>query len=146
MKEGLPSSICATCIERLRVAYEFRNICLQSDQTLQRYLQEDSKSGIVSSHSLHTPTKFDFTLSSGTQDSLPCEETHNEEYIHLKHFLDTDEELPKEEPLVDGTPSRSSSPDNSLTSSFLDNQGEDQLVQIHTVKFLIYPIKLLNQL
>jgi KRAB domain-containing zinc finger protein len=98
-KEGLPSLICATCIERLRVAYDFRNICLQSDHTLHRYishLQEDSKQNL-GARPLTTPTKFDFAIPTTTQDDIPIsvEEPQNAEYLHLKHFLDNDEDLAK---------------------------------------------------
>lgn len=96
-KEGLPSLICATCIERLRVAYDFRNICLQSDQTLNRYithLQEENKQSL-GGRLLNSPTKFDFAISTTTQDEIPIivEEPQNAEYLHLKHFLDNDEDL-----------------------------------------------------
>lgn len=101
LKEGLPSLICPACIERLRIAYDFRNSCLQSDQTLQRYmnqLQEEVKQ-TSASRSLMTPTKFEFSMSSGSQDSISntTEDAQNGEYLPLKHFLDNDEDISKTE-------------------------------------------------
>ncbi|KAK4886553.1 hypothetical protein RN001_002824 [Aquatica leii] len=129
MKEGLPSLICTTCIERLRVAYDFRSVCLQSDNTLQRYishLQDEAKQTINGQRPLTTPTKFDFGIPNSASDNLPCiiEEPQNAEYLHLKHFLDNDEELTKSENLVDTT-SRSTSPDsNTVTVNFVNNNHQ----------------------
>ncbi|KAF5285974.1 hypothetical protein FQA39_LY16485 [Lamprigera yunnana] len=126
MKEGLPSLICTTCIERLRVAYDFRSTCIQSDSTLQRYishLQDEAKQTINGQHSLTTPTKLEFSFPNSSNDNLPCiiEEPQNAEYLHLKHFLDNDEELTKNENLVDTT-SPSVSPDiNTVNVTFVDN-------------------------
>lgn len=108
--------ICGTCIDRVRIAYDFRNICLQSDHTLQRYishLQEEAKQD-VSGRPLTTPTKFDFGLPPAPQDSIPCiiEEPQNAEYLHLKHFLDNDEDLTKNEQLIDAATSRSTTPES----------------------------------
>lgn len=106
LKEGLPSLICANCIDRLRVAYDFKNACLQSDQTLQRYvshLQEEEEKEVGSSFSAEslglTNSKFDFTIPVG-DSSLPIiieEEQQTGEFLHLKHFLDNEEELSKQE-------------------------------------------------
>jgi KRAB domain-containing zinc finger protein len=132
-KEGLPSLICATCIERLRVAYDFRNICLQSDHTLHRYishLQEDSKQNL-GARPLTTPTKFDFAIPTTTQDDIPIsvEEPQNAEYLHLKHFLDNDEDLAKNDSLVDVPRSSSASPDSPSTTGFLNSQNQHEQPQ-----------------
>lgn len=100
LKEGLPSLICSTCIERLRVAYDFKNICLQSDHTLLRYishLQDDDSKDNSEARSLATPTKFDFAITTESEENIPIsiEEPQNAEYLHLKHFLDNDEDLVK---------------------------------------------------
>ncbi|CAG9858007.1 unnamed protein product [Phyllotreta striolata] len=100
LKEGLPTLICALCIEHLRVAYDFRLTCIQSDETLNRYIrvQEESKQ-----HPLCiTTTKFEYTTSNSSgntaQINILSEETaeNTDEYLHLKHFLDNDEELAKQ--------------------------------------------------
>lgn len=125
MKEGLPSLICTTCIDRLRVAYDFRSVCLQSDTTLQRYvahLQNEAKQALSST------SKFDFTIPT-TQESLPniIEEPQNA--FELKHFLDNDEELNKTDHLVDATTSPSSSPDPTTTFLNVSVQHEQQATQ-----------------
>lgn len=124
IKEGLPSLICGTCIERLRIAYDFRIVCLQSDHTLNRYIShlDDTKQNVnIVGRSLMTPTKFEFGLQTSNNEVIPMigEEPQNAEYLHLKHFLDNDEELTKSENLVDTTASRSSSPDDAQTGTSL---------------------------
>ncbi|KAJ8912885.1 hypothetical protein NQ315_011208 [Exocentrus adspersus] len=111
LKEGLPSLICGACIERLRIAYDFRIVCLQSDQTLGRYIThlDDNKQNLsLVGRPLMTPTKFEFGLSTSNNEVLPI----IGEELHLKHFLDNDEELTKNETLVDTAISRSSTPDD----------------------------------
>lgn len=113
--------ICANCIEKLRAAYDFRNTCLQSDHTLQRYishLQEEASKPNNCDRPLTTPTKFELGISSAPSEGLPCiiEEPQNAEYLHLKHFLDNDDDITKSEHLVDTATSRSTSPDPSLAT------------------------------
>lgn len=131
LKEGLPSLICSTCIDKLRVAYEFRNVCIQSDQTLQRYishLQDEAKQQNSNGRPLTTPTKFEFTISHPVQDGLPCiiEEPQNAEYLHLKHFLDNDDELLKSEQIVETQTSRSTSPDQHSNTNFIATEHHIQ--------------------
>lgn len=120
----MSSLICTACIERLRVAYDFRNSCLQSDQTLQRYmnqLQEEVKQ-TSASVPLMTPTKFEFGMSSGSQDSISnvTEDTQGGEYLPLKQFLEQGEVITKSENFLNAAASRNSEiakTDNFLTVS-----------------------------
>lgn len=128
LKEGAPSLICTACIEKLRIAYDFRNACLQSEHTLQRYANqiqvEAKQQNSINNRPLVTPTKFEFTISNVAQEGLPCiiEEPQNQEYLHLKHFLDTNGELLKSEQIVETTqPSRSSTPDQRNTTTFISD-------------------------
>ncbi|CAH1160007.1 unnamed protein product [Phaedon cochleariae] len=132
LKQGLPSLICEICIDHLRVAYDFRLVCLQSDQTLERYLSlpdRDSKQE-TNTRQLSTPTKFDFSVGTTTEENLSIieEEPQNAEYIHLKHFLDNDEEASKSdlqsEQELEGNDSRSSSPDHDEDAGPLQNKIE----------------------
>lgn len=67
-------------------------------------LQEEVKQ-TSASRSLMTPTKFEFNMSTGGQDSITnvSEETQNAEYLPLKHFLDNDEEISKTETFLSAT-------------------------------------------
>ncbi|KAK9717956.1 Zinc-finger associated domain (zf-AD) [Popillia japonica] len=128
LKEGAPSLICTACIEKLRIAYDFRNACLQSEHTLQRYANqiqvEAKQQNSINNRPLVTPTKFEFTISNVAQEGLPCiiEEPQNQEYLHLKHFLDTNGELLKSEQIVETTQtSRSSTPDQRNTTTFISD-------------------------
>ncbi|KRT80259.1 zinc-finger associated domain containing protein, partial [Oryctes borbonicus] len=129
-KEGLPSFICAMCIEKLRIAYDFRTVCLQSDQALQRYtnhLQGEAKDQ-SSNRSLTTPTKFEYTISTVTQDGLPCIIEEPQKYLHLEHFLDN-EELLKSEQLGETTQSsRSSTPERNNSGGFITSEDGGQTV------------------
>lgn len=128
MKEGFPSLICATCIERLRIAYDFRNVCLQSDQTLQKYGPVNLDDSVKHSRLLSTPTKFEFVTCANGQSSEIVSmngETQNSEYLHLKQFLDSEVDLPKSEHIVGDSPS--ASPDTSIADSFLNENGLDPI-------------------
>lgn len=121
----MPSLICANCIEKLRAAYDFRNACLQSDHTLQRYishLQEEASKPSNCDRPLTTPTKFELGISSAPSEGLPCiiEEPQSAEYLHLKHFLDNDDDITKSEHLVDTAASRSTSPDPALAAGMCE--------------------------
>lgn len=118
----MPSLICGACIERLRVAYDFRNSCLQSDQTLQRYvnqLHEEVKQ-TSAAVPLMTPTKFEFSMSSGSQDSISnvTEDTQSGEYLPLKQFLENDGDITKSETFMSSGVSRAEmhKADNFLTA------------------------------
>lgn len=65
---------------------------MQSDSILERYILEAKQVG--NGRPLTTPTKFDFPT---PQESLPCiiEEPRNAEYLHLKHFLDNEDDVAK---------------------------------------------------
>lgn len=117
----MSSLICSACIERLRVAYDFRNSCLQSDQTLQRYmsqLQEEVKQ-TSTSVPLMTPTKFEFGITSGSQDSISnvTDDTQGAEYLPLKQFLEHDEVITKSESFLNPGASRAS--EIAKTNNFL---------------------------
>lgn len=122
MKEGYPSLICSTCIERLRVAYDFRLVCLQSDHTLSKYLEHlsiNNKQKIISERPLSTPTKFEFPTSSTQSRNSPVNDEcqQNVEYLHLKHFLDSDDEISRSETLLSKDTSRFNSPDSTSTGA-----------------------------
>lgn len=93
-------------------------MCLQSDHTLSKclgHLPADSKQeACIEERPLNTPTKFEFTITNNTNEisSIISDEPQNTEYFHLKHFLDSNDELAKTEQLIEGNRSRSNSPDN----------------------------------
>lgn len=133
--------ICSACIERLRIAYEFKNICIQSAQTLERCMgqsNENNKSHIIPTRPLSTPTKFEFEIEPESKNSITCtiEEPQSSEYLNLKHFLDNEEELSKPTHLVEVSTSRSTSPDEASTSTrFIESNGgnrQPQILQIRT--------------
>lgn len=71
---------------------------------------------------LTTPTKFDFVIPTSTPEAITeiIDEPQNSEYIHLKHFLDNDEESSKNDQELD-IPSRSSTPDVSQSKGKNNN-------------------------
>lgn len=79
-KEGLPSFICSSCIERLRVSYDFRTVCLQSENTLQKYGGGPMSIAITPENVIENIV-------------ITTEGSSNAEYVHLKHFLDNEDEL-----------------------------------------------------
>ncbi|XP_050515593.1 zinc finger protein 436-like [Diabrotica virgifera virgifera] len=137
LKERVASLICSVCIERLRVAYDFRIVCLQSDATINRYLciQDDSKQQgtSIETRTLSTPTKFEFsiaTTAASETTALLTEDHQNSEYIHLKHFLDSDEVLMKQDDLIKNEvkhcEERTASPQNAATSIEFISKTEDR--------------------
>nr|XP_023019661.1 uncharacterized protein LOC111508414 [Leptinotarsa decemlineata] len=96
LKEGLPSLICETCIDRLRVAYDFRVICLQSDYTLSRYLNLSEEK-----YRMSYASKYPCTVTPPNENlSMINTDEQNIGYIHLKHFLDSEEEQMKNDRLL----------------------------------------------
>lgn len=119
MKEGFPSLICSSCIDRLRIAYDFRLVCLQSDQTLCKYLEhisinsKQTKNFVEGTLSLPT-TKFGFGTS--TSEFVYNERQQNVEYVQLKHFLDSDNDINRSENVVS---TRCTSPDSTCKGRYL---------------------------
>ncbi|KAL3267217.1 hypothetical protein HHI36_011352 [Cryptolaemus montrouzieri] len=128
-KEGLPSLICSSCIERLRVSYDFRNVCLQSDNTLQKYIGHLRSFTTMSEAGTISIPKIQFTAANIIENVVITEEPQNAEYLHLKHFLDNEEELKNDSLVI----SRGTSPDDISTPAFLDNQ-ETHLQELTTPK------------
>lgn len=87
LKKGIPSLICIACIERLRVAYEFRNICLQSDKTLQQHinqLQENEKNVSEVEVERHT-----------LSNCQSIKDETEEEYSHLRQIFERNDKITK---------------------------------------------------
>lgn len=92
-KEGIPSFICSSCIERLRVSYDFRTVCLQSESTLQKCGHLRSFTAISEGGTISIP-KLEFTQANIIENIvITTDESPNTEYLHLKHFLDNEDEL-----------------------------------------------------
>ncbi|XP_060532068.1 zinc finger protein ZFP2-like isoform X3 [Cylas formicarius] len=96
-RSGLSSLICEQCLATLRISYNFRTSCISTDQILQKCLSDNIDFKQPLERQLLTPTKFDFSISNHETIPLLSEETQNSEYLHLKHFLDNEEELDKSE-------------------------------------------------
>ncbi|KAF5285977.1 hypothetical protein FQA39_LY16488 [Lamprigera yunnana] len=81
--------ICIFCIEKLRTAYDFQKLCVDSDNTLKRYLnnQEHSKHGLCDDRSLATPTKFDYSLQMQIQNNVELQN----DYLNLRSLLEDSE-------------------------------------------------------
>lgn len=117
----MPSLICAPCIDRLRVAYDFRNSCLQSDQTLQRYLGQLQEE--VKQNDLPRLPVSDFNMTT-TQDV--AEQPRTAEYIPLKHFLDNDEEMAKTEGYAETGPAGGGDGSIITTTVYLNFEEQQQ--------------------
>ncbi|KRT80264.1 zinc-finger associated domain containing protein, partial [Oryctes borbonicus] len=50
LKEDFTQLICSTCVDKLRIAYDFRILCLQSDNTLQQYLSQQKVTTTVQTY------------------------------------------------------------------------------------------------
>ncbi|KAK9885611.1 hypothetical protein WA026_012375 [Henosepilachna vigintioctopunctata] len=129
-KEGLPSLICSSCIERLRISYDFKNVCLQSDNTLQKYIGQTFTTISEGTTILNPKIEFrESTIINNVVDNVVIQASHNVEYIHLKHFLDNEEELKNDSVAI----SRGTSPDNIATPAFLESQ-DSHLQELTTPK------------
>ncbi|XP_044748091.1 gastrula zinc finger protein XlCGF57.1-like [Coccinella septempunctata] len=92
-KEGLPSFICSTCIDRLRVSYDFRTVCLQSENTLQKCVSGHLR-GFTTISESGTISKMEFGGANIIENIvITTQDSPNAEYLHLKHFLDNEDEL-----------------------------------------------------
>lgn len=69
---------------------------------------------------LNTPTKFEFATSSIEHvSSVERDDQRNVEYLHLKHFLDSDDEITRPGNLLSKTSSRCNSPDSTTTGEYI---------------------------
>ncbi|CAH0560206.1 unnamed protein product [Brassicogethes aeneus] len=129
-KDNISTLLCTNCIDRLRISYDFRIVCLNSDQTLQRFLANPHEDKRI----LTTPTKFDFTIPTTTHETINgiIEDPQNTEYIHLKHFLDNEEELNKPDELGDVN-SRSTTPENTTTEYLATSNQQIQHIQTEQI-------------
>lgn len=75
--------------------YDFKNLCLQSDNTLQRYLnnQQEQSKCISNERQLATPTKFDFGLQTDSHIANLNQEPSNSDHLILKNFLDASDDI-----------------------------------------------------
>ncbi|KAK9717957.1 Zinc-finger associated domain (zf-AD) [Popillia japonica] len=91
LKEDFIQLICSNCIDKLRIAYDFRILCLQSDNTLQQYLNEPKDITNVPTYA--DITNFELannivTLDTNTLRTDKPLESSTSELLNLKHFLD----------------------------------------------------------
>lgn len=104
MEDKMPSFICEHCVEQLRVSFEFHKVCLTANETLKKYVKQIAE---------RLESKDE--LFECIQMSKPVEvgNVENPEYLHLKHFLDSDELIKSEVLGVEEQSERSVSPTNS---------------------------------
>lgn len=67
---------------------------------------------------LNTPTKLNFGTSGSQHINLSINNHQNVEYLHLKHFLDSDDEVTGSGNIVSKNSSRCNSPDSTTTGTF----------------------------
>ncbi|KAJ8911146.1 hypothetical protein NQ315_004436 [Exocentrus adspersus] len=84
LREGLSNILCSHCLDTLRIAYNFRLLCLQSENNLQSYFNQDKinyqsiNDYVPNTNQLHTTQ---------TPDRLNNEH-QNSECLNIKQFLD----------------------------------------------------------
>ncbi|XP_076273522.1 uncharacterized protein LOC143204690 [Rhynchophorus ferrugineus] len=125
-KEGITSLICTECIDRLRISYDFRNTCITADQTLGKFIKQDKEktNGLFND-------KYDCTQSQDSKiiGQITEEDTSNSGYLHLKHFLDSEDDINKNGPVLsDNQRSRGHTPDSS--TDFMGDYHQSQTIEI----------------
>lgn len=104
------------CIDRLRIAYDFRLVCIQSDQKLCKYVEHLSINGKHNNNSddstFNIPSKF----SSSNLETFDTEKQQNVDYVQLKHFLENDEEISTSKNIVSA---RCNNPNNTYTGRYV---------------------------
>ncbi|GJQ74995.1 hypothetical protein Trydic_g9617 [Trypoxylus dichotomus] len=121
LKEEFTQLICSNCIDKLRIAYDFRILCLQSDNTLQQYLNQQKITTTVQTYDV---TNFELTTNvmSLQANSIASEKTLDQQtsdLLSLKHFLDNEEVLAKSSNAINEIQhSRSATPDSVATAGF----------------------------
>ncbi|KAL1506573.1 hypothetical protein ABEB36_005907 [Hypothenemus hampei] len=125
LQDGFPKLICEDCIEQLRISFNFRNVCLTSNETLQKYVEQMSQK--ISPKDMI----YDCLEATAKPDSTNSNDRHNTEFIHLKHFLDSESELGKSDSIEikSKNRSRSCSPDSN-TEHFVNDFNQSQAIEI----------------
>lgn len=101
MEDKMPSFICEHCVEQLRVSFEFHKVCVTANETLKKYVKQIAEK-LESKDEL-----FECIQMSKAVDA------DNPEYLHLKHFLDSEELIKSEVLGVEEQSERGVSPTSS---------------------------------
>lgn len=117
VKDDFYSLICAGCIEKLRIAYEFRILCLQSDDTLQQSFCQDKGlsmepySTVMLNDYITAPPSEQFV-----ENSISKPDSQTTDFLNIRELLEAEDELTKSSHHAET--SRSESPDSIATTGF----------------------------
>ncbi|RZC39554.1 zf-AD domain containing protein, partial [Asbolus verrucosus] len=116
-KSGYSNLLCSNCTEKLRIAYDFRLLCIHSENASQQYFSQEKITSYTNldDYQLTNTIQIQNIQNNIIEPPTKVNAHQNNEYLNLKQFLD-EEELSKSSKCIEN--SRSTSPDSVATTGF----------------------------